>query len=156
MSLRSIITLLIVCAAAICFDPMMFITASEKDNYAASTSELSLPNFPMLQGNSLFALSRKVVKKIKVTVTAYSSTVEECDNSPFVTATGNYVREGIVAANFVPFGTRIRIPEVFGDKEFIVDDRMHPRNKKNIDIWMPSKALAMEFGKKYTYIEVLD
>lgn len=156
MSLRNIITLLIVCAVAICFDPMFFIEASEKDNYAASTSELSLPDFPLLQNNSLFAISRKVVKTIKVTVTAYSSTIEECDSTPFVTATGNYVREGIVAANFAPFGTRIRIPELFGDKEFVVDDRMHPRHSRNVDIWMPSKALAKEFGKKYTYIEVLD
>jgi len=65
------------------------------------------------------------------------------------------VRDGIVAANFLPFGTEVRIPELFGDKVFVVKDRMHRRKTNFVDIWMPSKQLAKEFGIHQTDIEVL-
>src|SRR3990167_1248447 len=40
-----------------------------------------------------------------VTITAYSSTPEETDSTPFITASGTHVRDGVVAANFLPLGT---------------------------------------------------
>jgi len=92
---------------------------------------------------------------INVAITAYSSSIDETDNDPFITASGEWVRDGIVAANFLPFGTEIKIPELYGDKVFVVQDRMHPRKKYQVDIWFPSKAEALEFGAHYTYIEVL-
>ena len=88
-------------------------------------------------------------------ITAYSSTPEETDDTPFITASGERVRDGIVAANFLPFGTEVRIPELFGDKVFVVKDRMHRRKTNFVDIWMPSKQLAKEFGIHQTDIEVL-
>ncbi|MBI1998731.1 MAG: 3D domain-containing protein [Parcubacteria group bacterium] len=91
----------------------------------------------------------------EVWLTAYSSTPEETDDTPFVTATGNHVRDGIVATNFLPFGTRVRIPEVFGDKIFVVDDRMHPRKTDFMDVWMPSKQDALNLGIRRTNIVVL-
>ncbi len=81
-----------------------------------------------------------------VKATAYSSTPEETDDTPFITATGRRVRDGIIAANFLPFGTKVMIPEHFGEKVFVVDDRMHSRKKNWIDVWMPSKAQALKFG----------
>ena len=90
-----------------------------------------------------------------VWITAYSSTPEETDDTPFITASGERVRDGIVAANFLPFGTEVRIPELFGDKVFVVKDRMHRRKTTFVDIWMPSKQLAIEFGIHQTEIEVL-
>ena len=89
-------------------------------------------------------------------VTAYSSSVNETDDTPFITASGEYVRDGIVAANFLPFGTRIRIPEVFGNKIFIVKDRMAAKHAEKVDIWFATKELAKSFGKKKLNIEVLD
>ena len=89
-------------------------------------------------------------------VTAYSSSVDETDSTPFLTASGEYVRDGIVAANFLPFGTRIRIPEVFGNKIFIVKDRMAAKHAEKVDIWFQSKDLAKTFGKKKLNVEVLD
>ncbi|OGZ52853.1 MAG: hypothetical protein A3B25_01005 [Candidatus Ryanbacteria bacterium RIFCSPLOWO2_01_FULL_48_26] len=82
----------------------------------------------------------------RVWLTAYSSSVDETDDTPFITASGKHVRDGIVATNFLPFGTKIKIPKVFGDKIFIVEDRMHPRKKGIVDIWMPSKKEALRFG----------
>jgi 3D (Asp-Asp-Asp) domain-containing protein len=90
-------------------------------------------------------------------LTAYSSEPEQTDSTPFITASNKLVRDGIVAYNCLPFGTRIRIPELYGDKIFVVEDRM---NKKwgcsRIDIWMVDTGDAKEFGVKKEMIEVLN
>lgn len=94
-------------------------------------------------------------KKYDVIVTAYSSTPEETDSTPFITASGKLVREGIIATNILPMGTKVRIPELFGNKIFVVEDRMHPRKKYVVDIWFPTKKEAINFGAKRAFIEVL-
>ncbi len=90
------------------------------------------------------------------TVTAYSSTPDQTDSSPFITANGSRVRDGIVACNFLPFGTKIRIPEIYGDKIFTVEDRMARKNNHKIDIWLPSRSEALNFGVKRAKVEILD
>jgi 3D (Asp-Asp-Asp) domain-containing protein len=97
----------------------------------------------------------KIEKTLKVWVTAYSSTPEETDDTPFVTAWNTPVRDGIVATNLLPFGSKIRIPELFGDKIFTVEDRMHRRKTDFVDVWMGSKLEALEFGISRTNIEVI-
>jgi len=93
---------------------------------------------------------------MKVLVTGYSSTPEETDEDPFITASGKMVKDGIVAANFLPFGTKVRFPFLYPEKIFVVEDRMHHRFSKNrVDIWFPSKELALEFGAKETIMEIL-
>ena len=72
----------------------------------------------------------------EVWVTAYSSSPDETDDTPFITASGERVREGIIAANFLPFGAKVLMPELFGDKVFIVADRMHRRKTNNVDIFV--------------------
>ena len=91
----------------------------------------------------------------EVWLTAYSSTPEETDDTPFITALGTATRDGIVATNFLPFGTRVKIPEVFGDKIFVVEDRMHPRKTDFLDVWMPSKQDALKIGIRRATILVL-
>ncbi len=99
---------------------------------------------------------RAVVKASYVrTITAYSSSPEETDDTPFITASGNYVRIGTVAANWLPLGTAIRIPEIFGEQVFIVEDRMNRRHTDKVDIWFPNKGDALKFGKQIAKIEVL-
>jgi len=98
----------------------------------------------------------KIVLTKKVWLTAYSSSVDETDDTPFITASGKRVRDGIVATNFLPFGTKIKIPKVFGDKIFVVEDRMHPRKVGIVDIWMPSKKEAIKFGSFKADIVVLE
>lgn len=95
-------------------------------------------------------------KWVEAVVTAYSSRVEETDSTPFITASGTRVRDGIVAANWLPFGAKVRIPEYFGDKVFTVEDRMNKRNKGNsIDIWFNNTKEALRFGVARTRIEIL-
>jgi 3D (Asp-Asp-Asp) domain-containing protein len=101
--------------------------------------------------------AKKAVKTIKVVITAYSSTEDQTDDSPFVTASNKQVRDGIVANNMLPFGTKIRIPALYGDKIFVVEDRMNRRmGNHRFDIWFPSKTLAMNFGVKTAEIEILE
>ena len=99
----------------------------------------------------------KIVKKISVVITAYSSTPWETWGDPFVTASGSWVRDGVIANNLLPFGTKVRVPEIYGDKVFVVEDRMHSRKGNyHFDVWFPSYWQALEFGAKKTYIEVLE
>jgi len=95
------------------------------------------------------------VIKLKITVTGYSSSPDETDSDPHITASGKWVRDGIVATNLLPFGTKVRIPEEFGDKVFVVEDRMHSRFSNRIDVWFPSKNEARSFGKKNLEVEIL-
>ncbi len=94
-------------------------------------------------------------KFIETVVTAYSSRISETDSTPFITAAGTKVRSGVVAANWLPLGTKIKIPEVFGDKVFTVEDRMHKRNNNKLDVWFPNTEEALRFGVQKTQIEIL-
>ena len=94
---------------------------------------------------------------VSATITAYSSRLSETDETPFITASGSYVRDGIVASSFLPFGTKIKLPAFFGDKIFVVEDSMNDRydGQKRIDIWFPDAKQAVTFGKKAAKIEIL-
>lgn len=98
----------------------------------------------------------KVIKTYTVRATAYSSTPDQTDSTPFITAKGTNVRDGIVAANFLPFNTKIRIPDIYGNKIFVVEDRMNRRYWHNIDIWFPERSLALEFGSQRVTIEIIE
>ncbi len=90
----------------------------------------------------------------KVVVTFYSSTIDQTDDTPFITANGTHVRYGIVAANFLPFGTRIKLPDLFGGEVFVVHDRMNDRFSNRVDIWVATREEAIERGVYYTTVEV--
>jgi len=91
-----------------------------------------------------------------VTMTAYSSTPDQTDDSPFIMANGKRVYDGAVAANFLPFGTKVRFPELYGDKVFVVEDRMHRRFDDRMDIWMETRREAINFGIREVTVEVLE
>ncbi len=91
----------------------------------------------------------------ELVVTGYSSTVAQCGPDPFITASGQRVRSGIVATNLLPIGTRIRIPEVFGNQVFEVQDRMAQRYWGRVDVWFPEYSQAIRFGVRRLKVEVL-
>lgn len=91
---------------------------------------------------------------IEVPITAYSSDVWQCDSTPFITASNTRVRDGVVAANFLPIGARVRLPELYGDKVFIVEDRMNTRYHYHLDVWMSERTDAVNFGVQYTTVEI--
>lgn len=93
-----------------------------------------------------------------IPVTAYTSEVGQTDDTPCITASGLDVcdrdMENVVAANFLPLGTRLKIPELYGDRVFYVEDRMNARYHYKMDLWMKDLADAKAFGVKYATIEV--
>ena len=97
-----------------------------------------------------------VIEVYETFITGYSSSVDETDATPLITASGEHVRDGIVAANFLPLGTKIKIPEYFGDKIFVVKDRMARKHNERVDIWFSSKELAKAFGKRKLQVQVIE
>jgi len=100
----------------------------------------------------------------RVTLTAYSSTPDQTDDTPFTTAAGTRVRDGILAVSRDleragwRFGTPVVILEVSGPgcgaaaealvgRVLVVEDRMHRRKRNQIDVWRPSRAEARAIGR---------
>ncbi|MDD2807703.1 MAG: hypothetical protein PHW95_04270 [Patescibacteria group bacterium] len=104
--------------------------------------------------------SYTVKKTHNIPITAYSSTIDQTDSTPCNTANGfnlcEHNQEDVIAANFLPFGTKVRIPEYFGDRVFTVQDRMNARYSYHADVWMKTRAAAVVFGLRYTKLEVLE
>ncbi len=100
--------------------------------------------------------SHVIIETGEADITAYSSTPDQTDNDPFIMASGKHVYDGAIAANFLPFGTKVRFPEVYGDKIFTVEDRMHRRFSERIDIWMETRRKAEVFGIKKIKYEIVE
>ena len=114
---------------------------TESANYAGITLALAFPDKnsnawdgAFIGGNSISekrsqatvrATRPTSAKTYIVEASGYSSTHDQTDDTPFITASGTYVRDGVVAANFLPIGTVIKIPDLYGNKTFVVEDRMN-------------------------------
>lgn len=96
-------------------------------------------------------------KSFEFTITCYSSSPDETDNTPFITASGKSVFEvkNLAASNFFPLGTKIKIPELYGEKIFTIEDRLNPKYNDVIDIWKPTKKLAKQCGVKKAKVIVV-
>lgn len=122
-------------------------TSTEAITTATSTEATSTPDYK--------------VKSTSVHVmTAYNSEVGQTDNSPCITANGfdvcKHGQEDTIAANFLKFGTKVRIPELYGDRIFVVRDRMNVKHPNRVDIWMKDRSSAIKFGVKTAKIQVLE
>jgi len=136
------------------FDSLYATVLAERSNDAEES--------PMLMANAVAPLNSPTGGTAKtlrrtywVQVSGYNSEVAQTDASPFITAKGTHVRWGIVAANMFPFGTIIKIPSLYGDQIFVVEDRMNSRYQNNVDIWFESKADALALGRRTLQIEVI-
>lgn len=77
--------------------------------------------------------------------TAYTAMISQTDSTPTITASNQKVREGIVANNCLPFGTKIKV----NSKVFEVQDRMNKRyGCDTFDIYMLDYAEAIDFGRQ--------
>jgi 3D (Asp-Asp-Asp) domain-containing protein len=97
---------------------------------------------------------------VNITVTAYNSLPEQTDDTPCITASGLDVcdrnLEDVIATNlwYLPFGTKVRFPDLFGDKIFSIEDRMNKRYYQRADVWMQDYQTSRAFGKQYTRMEI--
>ncbi len=117
--------------------------------HAASTDDTFAETAAVAERSVVFTTSRTV------RVTAYSSTKDQTDDSPFTMANGERVHDGAIAANFLPFGTKVMFPELFGDKIFVVKDRMHKRFTNTVDVWMETRGEALRFGTTAARMEII-
>ncbi|MEK7623325.1 MAG: hypothetical protein AAB408_01475 [Patescibacteria group bacterium] len=87
------------------------------------------------------AQDRAPLRTLTVIATAYSSDPYQTDSTPCIPAMNfdlceAYLTQGFedtIAANFLPLGTKVRFPELYGGKVFTVRDRMNARyNYENI------------------------
>lgn len=98
-------------------------------------------------------------------ITAYCCCYKCCNKSPFdpaygITASGKRAAIGMVALNWLPFGTKIKIgnlPNIYtvadrGAKS-LFGTKKNPI--KHIDIFMPSHSQARAFGVRYLPVKIL-
>lgn len=156
-------TIFIIMGIVIAFVPAFQLFAYRFGLKQIEAADFEQGKIAFLGENSLIPVSDpaapepKVVKKMPVVITAYSSTVWETDDTPLITAANTAVRDGVIANNYLPFGTKVRMPEIYGEKIFVVEDRMSwTKGNYHVDIWFPSHQEAKEFGAKKSYIEVLE
>jgi 3D (Asp-Asp-Asp) domain-containing protein len=90
------------------------------------------------------------IRTAPVTLTAYSSTPDQCDSTPHITASNKSVHHGIIAVSDdivkelgISFGQKVLIP---GHGVFEVQDRMNPRWHRRVDIWHDDREAARLFG----------
>lgn len=111
--------------------------------------------FPSSAGAKIAETAPETPEVLSMRITAYASVPEETSSHPFITASGEHVRDGIVASNLLPFGTKIEIPKLFGNKIFTVEDRLNRRFSNTIDIWMSSETKAKDFGVARTSVVIV-
>ncbi len=92
--------------------------------------------------------------------TAYNSTPGQTDATPFITATGTRTRPGVIALSrdllrVFPYGTRVIIEDLSGkyssmlkNRVFIVEDTMAARKTNSVDVWMPTRSEALNWGAR--------
>lgn len=125
-------------------------------------AKLAAPIVPVASTTTAISASstKKVVKTSSRTITAYNSEAAQTDNSPCITANGfnlcKHGQEDSIAANWLPFGTQVMIPELFGDRVFVVRDRMNSRFSDRVDVWMLDHGQALKFGVKVATVQVLE
>lgn len=102
----------------------------------------------------------KVISTSNRVITAYNSDETQTDDDPCTTANGFNVcksgQEDTIAANFLPFGAKVMIPELFGERVFVVRDRMNRRHADRVDVWMKDYDDAIHFGVKVAKVQVVE
>ncbi len=94
---------------------------------------------------------------IYVTITGYSPSPDETDSTPRITASNTVVRPGIVASNSLRMGTKVKLPTLFGEETFVVEDRMNARYSTRLDVFFEQKEEARAFGIHYNVpIEIIE
>jgi 3D (Asp-Asp-Asp) domain-containing protein len=147
--MRKYFTYLVIAASLVYYAALPFVVAQAGGNPGLDTT-----NTASTAASAADAIPA-IPTPLYMRVTAYASVPDETSDHPFIMADGNHVYNGAAASNLFPFGTKIEIPALFGGKIFTVEDRMSPRIKNTVDLWMPSVAKAVYFGVSHTNIVII-
>ena len=89
--------------------------------------------------------------QVLASISAYTPREEECDSTPFITASGERVRNGIVANNCLPFYSIVEIEGI----RYVVLDRMNQKyDCEHYDIFIWDLEQAIEFGRQTLIVNV--
>lgn len=100
--------------------------------------------------------TNSAAKEITVTATAYTANCEGCSG---VTATGINLKDNpdkkviSVDPNVIPLGSKVYV-EGYGTA--IAGDTGGAIKGKKIDVFVPSQAKALEWGRKQVSVKILD
>jgi 3D (Asp-Asp-Asp) domain-containing protein len=134
MSLKGKIGVFLVCR--LIFTLILFFTF--RDGIVASANGNDVIDHVTLEKTGIF--------------TEYTATVSQTDNTPTITASNQKIREGIVANNCLPFGTKIEI----NNNIYVIQDRMNERyGCENFDIYVRRYAEARHFGRQILKYEIM-
>jgi 3D (Asp-Asp-Asp) domain-containing protein len=117
----------------------------------------------------------KPFPSLTVRSTAYNSIPNQTDSSPFHTSTGVRTHYGIIALSRdllkrIPYGSRVRLQDngswkngrgygkynqMLKDTVFVVEDTMHPRKSGTVDVWLPARDRAMQWGVRRLNMKIL-
>ena len=91
-------------------------------------------------------------------ITAYCACVKCCGKTDGITASGQRVQYGMVACNWLKFGTRVHIEGLGwfvvadrGAKSLFGDKKHHI---KHLDVYMPTHKQARRFGVQYREVRL--
>lgn len=107
--------------------------------------------------------------------TAYNSLTNQTDRTPFITATGARTRFGVIALSrdmlrTVPYGSLVRIEDwgswnsgrgrglynrMLSKVLFQVEDTMHPRKVRTVDVWFYSRSQALQWGARQVKLTII-
>jgi 3D (Asp-Asp-Asp) domain-containing protein len=117
----------------------------------------------------------KPFPSLTVRSTAYNSIPNQTDLSPFHTSTGARTRYGIIALSRdllkrIPYGSKVRLQDngswkngrgygkynaMLKDTVFVVEDTMHPRKSGTVDVWLPARDRAMQWGVRSLKMQIV-
>jgi 3D (Asp-Asp-Asp) domain-containing protein len=93
-------------------------------------------------------------------ITSYCACQKCCGKTDAITASGKKAQYGMVACNWLPFGTKVKVE---GLGVFTVQDRgaksqfgSKTNHIKHIDVYLPTHKQALQFGVKWLEVEVLN
>lgn len=86
---------------------------------------------------------------VVVEITHYSSTPDQTDSTPQVTASGTRPKPWTLAVSrdllpHFPYGSVVEL----NGQLYVVEDTMHQRWRRRVDIWTPSRAEAIRRGRR--------
>ena len=125
------------------------------------------------------AAPRRIVQRVgpsyMLKSTAYNSLANQTDRTPFITATGARTRFGVIALSrdmlrSVPYGSLVRIEDLgswssgrgrglynrmLSKVLFQVEDTMHPRKVRTVDVWFYSRSQALQWGARQVRLTIV-
>ncbi len=108
--------------------------------------------------------------------TGYNSHVNQTDSTPFITSTGARTKFGVVAVSRdllggdLPYGSLVYLRDLgnyysgrgagafqalLDEQVFVVEDTMHARKTRQLDVWFESYSQAVNWGVRKVEVELV-